>query len=188
MNDRSEKAVKGAAASAVTPEEVKRLILAAQAAWREQTRIGLAEEDFDAWRHGALYDAVRKTSFRQVTQREFGLALGHFGRLAGRGPNTSWQRANEAIASRESTPEGDRRRAEHVLRETCAGLDEAFGGPDKALAYACVLLRRIHRTDLPAATAKQIWQVMFTMKARGKAHAAKQAAMEAERPAPAVCG
>jgi hypothetical protein len=175
----SDKAIQGAASAPVTPAEVRRLILEAQAAWRTQCSLGLADEDFDAWRRGSLYDALRKTSFRAVGQHEFGLALAHFEKLAGREPSTRWGRANHAIAAREAGPEGDRRRAEHVLRETCAAVAPAFhGSPEQALAYALSLLRRIHRTDLPHAAAKQIWQVKFTLSNRAKAHARKLALQE----------
>jgi hypothetical protein len=172
--NKSDKAVLGAAASPVTGVEVKRLILEAQSAWRTQSALGLCDEPFEAWRHGALYDAVRKTSFRAVGQKEFGLALAHFERLAGKEPDTRWGHANHAIAQRESGPEGDRRRAEYMLRKECETVKDAFrGDPGQALAYALTLLRQIHKTDLPRATAKQIWQVKFTLSNRAKAHAKK---------------
>lgn len=174
--NKSELAVKGAAAAQVSKEQVRSLILEAQAAWRRQSELGLCEEDFDAWRHGALYDAVRKTSFRAVGQSDFGKALNHFERLAGKTPSTFWGRANHAIAARETGPEGDRRRAEHKLLEACDQVKAAFADDaEQALAYACVLLKTIHRTDLPAATAKQIWQVMFTLRNRAAARIKKAA-------------
>lgn len=174
-NDRSEQAVKGAAGAPVSKEQVKRLILEAQAAHRKQCELGLCEEGFDAWRHGALYDAVRKTSFREVGQHEFGVALNHFEKLAGKAPSTFWGRTNHAIAQRELGAEGDRRRAEHKLLETCEDVKAAFDNDaSQALAYAVVLLRTIHRAELNTATAKQIWQVLFTLTNRAKARLKKQ--------------
>ena len=174
--DKSELAVRGAAASPVTGEEVKRLILEAQAAWRRQSELGLCDEPFEAWRHGALWDAVRKTSFRAVGQHEFGIALGHFEKLAGREVQTRWGHTNHAIAQREGTQEGDRRRAEYKLRQQCEACKEAFNNdPEQALAYACVLLRTIHKTTLDKATAKQVWQVMFTLRSRSAKRLAKAA-------------
>lgn len=173
--NKSDKAVLGAAQALVSKEEIKRLILEAQCAWRMQCQVGLCDEEFDAWRHAALYDAVRKTSFRAVGQAEFGKALGYFEKLAGREPNTRWGHTNHAIAQRESGPEGDRRRAEYKLRETAEQVAGAFGDePEQALAYACVLLKTIHHTDLPRATAKQIWQVAFTLRNRAAARLRKQ--------------
>ena len=172
--NKSEKAVFGAAASLITKAELKRLILEAQAAWRMQCSLGLCEEEFEPWRHAALWDAVRKTSFRAVGQKEFGLALAHFEKLAGREPNTNWGHVNHAIAQHETSPEGDRRRAEYVLRKTCLEVKDAFNGQEgEALAYALVLLRKIHKTDLTHASAKQIWQVKFTLSNRAKAHMKK---------------
>lgn len=174
--DRSEKAVSGAAAALVSKDQIRRLILEAGAAHRRQASLGLADEPFDAWRHGALYDAVRKTSFRALGQHEFGLALNHFERLAGKPVSTVWGRANHAIALRESSPEGDRRRAEFKLTEACEEVAPAFNGSaEEALAYAVVLLRTIHRTDLPSASAKQLWQVMFTLRNRAASRLRKQA-------------
>jgi hypothetical protein len=181
--DKSDLAVRGAAAAPVTGAEVKRLILEAQAAWREQTRLALTDDAFEVWRHAALWDAVRKTSFRAVGQHEFGIALGYFRRLAGKEAAGSgaasraggWSGTNARIAERESGAEGDRRRAEWKLRKTCEEVKEAFNGdPEQALAYACVLLRTIHKTDLQHATGKQVWQVMFTLKSRAAARTNKQ--------------
>lgn len=172
--DKSELAVKGASEALVSKEEIKRLILEAQAAWRTQSSLGLCDEPFDAWRHGALYDAVRKASFRAVNQHEFGIALGHFEKLAGKEPNTNWGRTNHAIAKREDGPEGDRRRAEFCLRRECDTVKDAFNSdPGQALAYALVLLRKIHKVTLDKATGKQVFQVIFTLRNRAKAHAKK---------------
>ena len=170
----SEKAVLGAAQALVSKEEIKRLILEAQAAYRRQSDLGLCDEPFEAWRHGALWDAVRKTSFRAVGQHEFGIALAYFERLAGREPNTNWGRTNHAIAQHEATGEGDRRRGEYALRQQCELSKAAFNNDaGQALAYALVLLRKIHKTDLQHATGKQLWQVKFTIINRAKAHLKK---------------
>ena len=177
--DKSDLAVRGAAAALVTGAEVKRLILEAQAAWREQTRLGLTDDAFDVWRKAALWDAVRKQSFRAVGQAEFGIALGHFRRMAGKATGgdarpTGWNGTNARIAERETGPEGDRRSAEFKLRQACGEVREAFNNDaEQALAYACVLLRTIHKTDLQHATGKQVWQVMFTLKSRAAARIKK---------------
>jgi len=174
MADRAEAAVRGAAGAPVTAAEVRRLVLAASSAWRTQRDLGLTEDGFDVWRKGALWDAVGKASFRALGQREFGLALEAFLKLGGKAVRTAagsrpagkWGRTNEAIAAREAGPEGDRRRAEWKLREECREAGGAFGGEGGALAYAEGLLARIHRTTLAAATARQVWQALFTLRAR----------------------
>lgn len=184
--DKSDLAVAGAASAAATPAEVRRLILAAQSAWRAQRDLGLTDDGFDAWRKGVLWDTVGQASFRALGQRDFGLAMGAFLRLGGKAVRTAagsrpagaWGRANEAIARRESGPEGDRRRAEWKLREACREAADTFGGESGALAYAESLLRHIHKTSLADATARQIWQTLFTLRSR----AAKRArdAMKAQ--------
>lgn len=174
QTDAANRAVAGAAAALVTAAEVRRLILAAQAAWRQQTKLGLTDDSFEAWRHGALWDACRKTSFRTVGQREFGLSLAYFGRMSDGGTAGRAGPANAAIAARESSEDGDRRRAAWKLEHTCLDLAQAFGGPESANAYAANLLRTIHKTDLDGATAKQIWQVIFTLRNRARALARKR--------------
>jgi hypothetical protein len=172
--DASDKAVAGAGAALIGGDQVRRLILQAQAAWRAQRKAGLCDESFDEWRHGALYDAVRKTSFRAVGQREFGIALGHFLKLAG-GFETRRTAGNRAISGRESTDEGDRRRALSALRSECDALAGAFGR-GQTWWYAESLFEKIHKTHSDQATAKQIWQVLFTLRNRASAKRRKTAA------------
>lgn len=164
--DRAGAAVEGSARAMISSEEVRRLVLAANRAWREQRRLGLTEQGFDAWRRGALWDAVRRDSFRSLGQREFGAALGHFERLAGGDPDTWDGRFNRGVAEREASGDGDRRRAEFVLRRECRQYDPLFGGQGCATAYAVRLLEKIHRTSLPRATSRQIWQTVFTLRSR----------------------
>jgi hypothetical protein len=159
--NRADLCVASAAAAPVSPDEVQRLIHAARSAWAAQRGLGLTDDAFDPWRKAALWDAVRRDSFRALGQREYGQALAHFAVLSG-------QRA-PAAARREAGPEADRRRAEHVLREACAEVADAFGGTERALTYARALLARIHRADLHTATARQLWQVMYTLRNRGRA-------------------
>jgi len=171
--DAAKAAEEGAAGARVSGDEVRRLILAANRAWREQRRLGLTEDGFDAWRRGALWDAVRRDSFRALGQREFGAALGHFEKLAG--DDGSWQgRFNRRVAGREAGGEGDRGRAEWKLRRECERLDAVFGGAGSALAYAEALLRQIHRTSLCDAEAKQIWQTLFTLRNRAAKRVQKE--------------
>lgn len=174
-DDASGRAIEGAAGARVSAAQVRRLILTAQRAWREQCRLGLTDEPFEGWRHGALYDAVRRVSFRAVGQREWGVAMGHFEQLAGEDTRAGW--FNAGVARREASGDGDRGRAEWKLRQECAEHDEVFGGEGAALDYAMALLRQIHRTSLTDATAKQIWQTLFTLRNRAAKHGKKAGGM-----------
>lgn len=170
--DKSELAIRGAAAAQVDKRQTRRLALAARSAYAEQTRLGLADGTFDEWRRGVLWDAVRRASFRTLGQAEFGKALAAFLALAGRDAPSArgaWGRTNAAIARRETSPEGDRARALFKLREACAEAADVFGGEPQALCYAAELLRRIHWTDMERATAKQLWQTFFTVRNRAAA-------------------
>ena len=64
-----------AAASPVSPAQVRALILEARRAWSEQARIGMTSQGFDVWRKGALWDCRRQTSFRALDQGVFDVAL-----------------------------------------------------------------------------------------------------------------
>jgi hypothetical protein len=159
-------AVEGAAAARVTAGEVRTLILTAQGAWRRQRELGLTDDAFEVWRKGVLWDAVRKASFRSLGQREYGVALAAFLRLGGKALP-----ARAAVARRETGPEGDRRRAEWKLRRECEAWEDVFGSASGALDYACSVIRDIHKLpqgrELSDATAKQIWQALFTLRNRG---------------------
>lgn len=187
--DNAERAVKGAAAAGINADEVRRLILAAQTAHKLQASLGLTEDTFDVWRKGVLWDTVRRSSFRQLGQAEFGKAMKAFLLLGGKDapPVRSgavrrfgkWDRTNEAIARNESSAEGDRRRAEWCLKKECRDLQEAWDNDEaQAMAYAVVLLRTIHQLpqgrELANATAKQIWAVVFTMRTRARQRLSKQ--------------
>lgn len=176
--DKAELAVRGAASALVDKDQVRRLILVAQSAHKLQADLGLAGADFDEWRKGVLWDTVRKASFRALGQAEFGKALDAFLKLGGKEQSATgnrqagrWTRTNAAIATRETTAEGDRRRAEFCLRRECENVKEGFGNDEgQALAYAIVLLRQIHRLEkgreLEKATAKQLFATMFTLRNR----------------------
>lgn len=169
--DKADLAVKGAAQAVIGAEQVRRLILAAQPAWRMQRSMGLTGDGFDVWRKGVLWDLCGKASFRILGQAEFGRALARFLELGGKEPAMfgKWSRTNEAIARRETGPEGDRRRAEYKLRGACSEFAEAFGGEEQARAYARAIMAKVHKTTVERATAKQIMGVFFTIRNRGAA-------------------
>lgn len=186
--DKAELAINGAAASQVTAAEVRRLILVASSAHKVQTSLGLADQDFDTWRKGILWEAVHKASFRTLGQRDYGLAIAAFLKLggtevrtaSGSRPSGKWGAANARIAARETSAEGDRRRAEYKLRETCRDCAEAFGGEEQARAFARTLMAKIHKTTVADANARQIWAVLFTVRSRAAAKL-KKAMQEAAR-------
>ncbi len=166
--DPAERAVQGQAAQVLNKAQVRDLILAAQTAWRVQQRCGLADEPFDVWRHAALHDACGRQSFRAVTQGEYGRALAYMLNLAGKKAATR-KAAAKAPAADEAS------RARWALERECQKLAAAFGGLTGATAYADALLERIHKTDRYLATAKQLWQVLFTVRNRAKAKRSKTA-------------
>ena len=181
--DKAELAIQGAAAAQITADEVRRLILVASSAHQVQAGLGLADQDFDTWRKGILWEAVHKASFRTLGQRDYGRALDAFIKLggsivrtaAGSRPSGKWGATNAKIAARETSPEGDRRRAEFKLREACRETADAYGSEDQARAFARALMLKIHKTTVERATAKQIWAVFFTLRNRAAAKLRKSA-------------
>lgn len=150
-------------------EQVRELILAAQNAHRKQTELGLTDQTFDDWRKQTLWDLVCKASFRTVNQTEFNKVLDGFGVLAGR---RTAQAHKPLLQSQDEV-----RRAIWRLKEECREMGEAFGGEEGAMRYANALMEKIHKTKLHDASAKQIWQVIFTLRSRAKKQA-KQASPE----------
>lgn len=170
--DKSEQAVRGARAALIGKAEIKRLIMAAKRAHKAQMQCGLADEDFNAFRRGAIWEAVKVTSFKAVSHGQLGRALKYFGELAGGGT-----RADARIVKREESGASDRAKALHVLKVTCQQCADLMGGYHGAESYATALLRKTHKLpdgcEWEAASAKQLWQVMFTLRNRAAAKRAK---------------
>ncbi len=167
--DRTGRAMAAQGAGPIDKEQTSALILAARRAWQAQTAAGLEDGAFEAWRHAALWDAVRKQSFRAVTQGEYARAMAYFGRLSG-GSGAPPREAASGAAD-------ELRRAVWRLREECRDAGDAFGGEEAAQRYAATLLKNIHKATLETATARQIWQVAFTL--RNRAQKKRAAAPEA---------
>ena len=154
------KAVRAQGGAVVKPHQVKAMILAARRAYVEQAKLGLVDDGvgFDAWRRATLHDVVgaaAPSSFRAVTQRDYVAVLRYFGELAG-------------DDSKRTTARGDdeRRRALWTLSLGEGEVAEAFGGREGAERYADALFGKIHRTVRSAASARQVWAVIFTLRNR----------------------
>ena len=164
MADAIDKAVRAQGGAVVKPHQVKAMILAARRAYSEQAKAGLVDDgvDFDAWRRATLHDVVGAAapdSFRAVTQRDYAAVMDYFGELAGDRPGKP---GHQDSARR--IDEG--RRAQWSLGLVEGEVADAFGGREGARRYADALFARIHKTDRYAATAKQTWAVIFTLRNR----------------------
>ena len=164
MADAIDKAVRAQGGAGVKPHQVKAMILAARRAYSEQAKAGLVDDgvDFDAWRRATLHDVVGAAapdSFRAVTQRDYAAVMDYFGELAGDRPGKP---GHQDSARR--IDEG--RRAQWSLGLVEGEVADAFGGREGARRYADALFARIHKTDRYAATAKQTWAVIFTLRNR----------------------
>ena len=164
MADAIDKAVRAQGGAVVKPHQVKAMILAARRAYSEQAKAGLVDDgvDFDSWRRATLHDVVGAAapdSFRAVTQRDYAAVVEYFGRLAG-------DRAPTGGNSKRTTASDEVRRAQWSLGLVEGEVADAFGGREGARRYADALFARIHKTDRYAATAKQTWAVIFTLRNR----------------------
>lgn len=169
-NDCTSRAIAGAAGAPLSREQKTRLILASQDAMRMQVKVGLwteADGDFETFRHAAAFDACGVGSFRAMQQRHYMPALLHFRSLAG----------HNVVQSQARLATDDSRRALGQLKMECQRAADCFGGWQGAWAYASTLFRKIHRCEAATATAKQVWQVIFTL--RNRAIAARKRAMPA---------
>ena len=162
MADAIDKAVRAQGGAVVKPHQVKAMILAARRAYSEQAKAGLVDDgvDFDAWRRATLHDVVGAAapdSFRAVTQRDYAAVMDYFGELAG---------DKRAEARRSDTISDEERRALWALNLVEGEVAGTLGGREGARRYADALFRKIHKTDRYAATAKQTWAVIFTLRNR----------------------
>jgi len=142
-------------------EQVRELILEAQKAHRKQTELGLTDQPFEDWRKQTLWDLICKASFRTVNQTEFNKALNGFMILSGK------REAGHLNCSK-SREADETRRAIWRLKEECKELGSSFGGEEGAMRYANSLVEKIHKVKLSDASAKQVWQVIFTLRSRAK--------------------
>lgn len=163
MADAIDKAVRAQGGAVVKPHQVKAMVLAARRAYKVQSDAGLVDDgvDFDAWRRATLHDVVGAAapdSFRAVTQRDYAAVLDYFSELAGNS-GKSGDSGKSGIAD-------EQRRAQWSLGLVEGEVADAFGGREGARRYADALFARIHKTDRYAATAKQTWAVIFTLRNR----------------------
>lgn len=164
MANAVDRAVRAQGGAVVKPHQVKAMVLAARRAYKVQSDAGLVDDgvDFDSWRRATLHDVVGAAapdSFRAVTQRDYAAVVEYFGRLAGERPG----KPGHQDSARRSD---EVRRAQWSLGLVEGETADAFGGREGARRYADALFARIHKTDRYAATAKQTWAVIFTLRNR----------------------
>ena len=158
---KDEEAIQAQGAFFLNREQVRELILAANDAHKKQTELGLTDQPFDDWRKQTLWDLVCKASFRMVNQTDFNKALNGFQVLAGK-------RSVGHLNCSKVKAEDETRRAIWRLKVECKDLGESFGGEEGAMRYANSLMEKIHKVKLADASAKQVWQVIFTLRSRAK--------------------
>lgn len=158
---RTQRTIDGAAGAPLSKRQKAALAQMARKAYDVQAGLGLAEGSFDDWRRAAVWEHLRLSGFRQMTQRGYGTMAKRFTELAGG--------KQQPRAARRGPDVDDSRRAWYALKAECAALAEAFGGADSAEAYAEAILGRVHKTTPEGATARQVWQTLYTLRNRANA-------------------
>ncbi len=166
--DPAARAVEGAGGAPLTRQQKTRLILAARAAYDAQVLAGLwsEAEGFEAFRRAAAFEACGVASLRAMGQRHYNAVRARLLALAGR--------EREAGYAERRACGDDARRALARLERECALAGEVFeDGRAGARRYAEALARRIHGEPAAALSARQVWQVIFTLRNRARAMARK---------------
>jgi len=174
-------AIEGARGAELTALQRRRLAVAARRAYDTQAGLGLVAEGetFDAWRHARVRETTGRGGLRELAQRDYGRMMARFIELAGGSARRGDWRAAAKPAARD-----DADRARGALRAECAAQAGAFGGAAQAEAYAAALLERIHRRTWQDATARQLWQVLFTVRNRARAKNRRKCPGTASGPEP----
>ena len=182
MGNAIDKAVRAQGGAVVKPHQVQAMVIAAHRAFKAQQKLGLVEdgESFDAWRRATIHDVVgaaAPSSFKAVTQRDYAAVMDYFGKLGGEvGSCESGvvelgveELTHPLTHSQLTTRNSDEvRRALWSLTLVEGEVEGALGGRDGARRYADALFAKIHRTDRLAASARQIWAVIFTLRQRAR--------------------
>ena len=182
MANAIDKAVRAQGGAVVKPHQVKAMVIAAHRAFKVQQGLGLVEdgESFDTWRRATIHDVVgaaAPSSFKAVTQRDYAAVIAYFGELAGEVEVEKCRTCRTSRTSRTKTARpstfqlrdaDECSRALWSLTLVEGEVEGAFGGREGARRYADALFAKIHRTDRLAASARQIWAVIFTLRQRAR--------------------
>lgn len=116
---------------------------------------------FDGWRHQQQHEACGISSLTACDQRHYRLLKAHFAKIAGK--------SDVAFGNYVRTGQGQERREVALwhCRKDCAAFGFAYP------AYARELARdKFGTPDLDALTEKQAWQIVYTVRTRGRQKAA----------------
>ncbi len=122
---------------------------------------------FESWRHVEQGKACGMQSLRDCTQAHYGRLVAHFKALAGDAAGAARTLARDA--------DNDRRIARYKL-------DEALRERGLRTEYAASICRRQNRCELDAATARQIWRLVYTVRNRRRPAAAPAPEPRGENP------
>lgn len=157
-------AIRGARAVKVSNEQKKLLICNARRAYGRIAATGATHLTFEQWRREWLLERYRLESFRDIDQERFPSIMNTLRQLAGLRPfRKDYAPFTEGFGRVMEVPD-DVRRARAKLDQLLSDNAARFGTLADARRYAESLFLRIHKTDHDHATAKQLWQVFFTLK------------------------
>lgn len=110
--------------------------------------------------------AFRFTSVKLIDQERFPKVLNALRLISGDRPFRPKEKSLTRICEYVIEVPDDCRRARAKIKILLTEEADRFGGLKQAEAYTETLLLRIHKTDFSHASAKQLWQVFFTLRNR----------------------
>jgi len=142
-----------------------KLSIAARSAWEIQSNSGLVDGKFDDWRYTETEIACGVRSFREARNSDYLSILAHFLRLAGKTAEAeaAWAKTGRVTGSTEQHDTHENREvARAILRDLVAKSNGKLSD-----SYVLAIATRKHPgATLDTLTARQLQQLVFTLKAR----------------------
>lgn len=142
-----------------------KLSIAARVAWDIQSQAGLVDGKFDDWRHAETKVACGLESLREATNAHFRSILAHFFRLAGKiaEADAVWAKTGRVAGS---TQVHDTHENREVARALIRDLVTGSNGRLHPAYVAAIARGKFGNEDLLALTAKDLQDLLFTLRAR----------------------
>jgi hypothetical protein len=141
-----------AATKALSPDQIRRLILLAREAFAMEFPTD-PDDSFDAWRHRTVMQVVERPGLIACRNEDYLPLLAHFLRMVGR--------ENEANAAEARAATEPRTWALHALDEACRKVADVM---PQAMAYAAGYIRRKRGCMIEDASDRDLWACVYMVK------------------------
>lgn len=151
----------------LTHNQKATLSMAARSAWEVQQKAGLADGDFETWRHDQTEVACGLRSLRDASNSHFRSILAHFLRLAGKEADAAklWAKTGRVAGSSEVHDTHENREAARaILAQVVLG----SSGKISDNYVAAIAKAKFGDADIYRLTARQLQDLTITVKARAQ--------------------